>query len=378
MNNTCTQHPTRDPLLVIRQWQLDFCEGNHCAAALLSFFEYWHNIRLDLSQRTRPAKTAARPHGKPVTQDESLLQFHSDDQLRTGLLDLYGTKKIRESRHLLIAKGVVTEHPNPNPRYAFDKTLYFQFHPDIVNAWLEQRYNSPPATNDTTPSAAGRAALLDESAMPAGKSIDYVTCGRNAERVGRNAERVGENAACSPEITTETTTETTTTPPPPSFTDPAQRLPPEGGSSSPHQEKTIPETHPGLLIFDGPLAPLSTAQQARTRQIVGGLDPETAQHVVDDWGQAIRTNRIQKSKWAWLEGVARKAKAGTFTPTTDAAERRLAENRHKKAQEEFLQRTPNLPLPPSENRPRDRPEGLKALLKAVSPLLKPTQNGLPP
>lgn len=46
MNNTCIQHPTRDPLIVIRQWQLDFCESNHCAAALLSFFEYWHNIRL--------------------------------------------------------------------------------------------------------------------------------------------------------------------------------------------------------------------------------------------------------------------------------------------------------------------------------------------
>jgi hypothetical protein len=102
MNNTCIQHPPRDPLIVIRQWQLDFCESNHCAAALLSFFEYWHNIRLDLSQRTGPAKTAARPHGKPATQDESLLQFHSDDQLRTGLLDLYGTRVKINSRHPLI------------------------------------------------------------------------------------------------------------------------------------------------------------------------------------------------------------------------------------------------------------------------------------
>ncbi len=371
MKSTCIQHPTNEPLLIIRQWQLDFCEGNHCAAALLSFFEYWHNIRLDMSQRAGPANAAAHPHGKPATQDESLLQFHSDEQLHAGLLGLYGTMKIREARRLLVTKGVLTEHLNPKPRYAFDRTIHYLFHPEVVNIWLAQRHRSASPDKNTPPG---------ENVLSSDDSIDNVTCAKNGGRVAKNGGRVAKNGDCSQEITTETTTEITTTPPPPSFTDPAQWLPPEGGSSSPHQEKSIPETHPGLLIFDGPLAPLSTAQQARARQIVSGLglDPETAQQVVDDWGQAIKANRIQKSKWAWLEGVARKAKAGTFTPTTDAAARRQAENRHSRTQEEFLQRLPDQPLPPKENRPRDRPEGLKALLKAISPLLKPTENGLPP
>ena len=124
-----------------------------------------------------------------------------------------------------------------------------------------------------------------------------------------------------------------------------------------------------MLLFDGPLASLSAAQQERARQIVNPLDPDTAQQVLDDWGQAIKTNSIQKSKWAWLDGVTRKAQAGTFTPTSDAAERRMAEKRRREAQEASLRRIPTQPLPAPENRPKGRPEGLQRLLQAVSPLL---------
>lgn len=95
-----------------------------------------------MSQRAGPANAAARPHGKPATQDESLLQFHSDEQLHAGLLGLYGTMKIREARRLLVAKGVLTEHLNPKPRYAFDRTIHYLFHPEVVNIWLAQRHSS--------------------------------------------------------------------------------------------------------------------------------------------------------------------------------------------------------------------------------------------
>lgn len=36
---TYLAHPPKDPLVIIRQWQLEFCNGNHCAAAILSMFE---------------------------------------------------------------------------------------------------------------------------------------------------------------------------------------------------------------------------------------------------------------------------------------------------------------------------------------------------
>ena len=170
MKSTCIQHPTNEPLLIIRQWQLDFCEGNHCAAALLSFFEYWHNLRLEINQRVKPAN-----------RDEGLLQFHSDEQLQAGLLNLYGTMKIRESRRLLIAKGALTEHSNPKPRYAFDRTLYYRFHPEAVNVWLKVRYERDI------------------------KNLN-VTCAENGGRVAENGGRVAENGDCSSETTTEVST----------------------------------------------------------------------------------------------------------------------------------------------------------------------------
>ena len=364
MRSTCIQHPTREPLLIIRQWQLTFCEGNHCAAALLSLFEYWHNHRLDLSQRARQANEAARQHGKPATQEESLLQFHSDEQLQAGLLDLYGTMKIRAARRLLVAKGAITEHPNPNPRYAFDKTLYFQFHPEVINAWLDQRRNSLPAGHGNPPPP--------DQNVPSGEGgKNNVTCAKNGERVAKNAERVAKNGGSSyTEITYEITSETTTTPPPPSFIDPALRPPQSGGSGSSEEVENKPKIGQAKLIFDGPLASLSEAQRERAQQIAGRLDPETAQQVLDDWGQAIKTGSIQKSKWAWLESVTRKAQAGTFTPTTDAAERRAAEERFRMTQEASLRRIPHQPMPASESRPKARPEGLKALLRAISPRLE--------
>ena len=355
MRSTCIQHPTQEPLLIVRQWQLTFCEGNHCAAALLSLFEYWHNLRLDLSQRARQANAAARQHGKPATQDESQLQFHSDEQLQAGLLDLYGTKKIREGRRLLVTKGAITEHPNPNPRYAFDKTLYFEFHPEVVNNWLEQRRNPPPAGH-------GSSLSPDPNAPSGDGSINSVTCGKNAERVGKNADSYTE-------ITYEITSETTTTPLPPSSSDPARRSPQAGGSSSGCDDGEKPQDGLAGPTFDGPLANLSADQQERARRIVDPLDPATAQQVLDDWGQAIKSGSIKKSKWAWLEGVTRKAQAGAFTPTTDAAERRQAKERHRKARETSIRRIPTQPLPLPINRPKSRPAGLQALLDAVSPRL---------
>jgi hypothetical protein len=273
MRSTCIQHPTREPLLIIRQWQLTFCEGNHCAAALLSLFEYWHNLRLDLSQRAGQANEAARQHGQPATQEESLLQFHSDEQLQAGLLDLYGTKKIRESRHLLVEKGVITEHPNPNPRYAFDKTLYFQFHPEVINAWLDQRRNSPaanpsPADEHNPPS--------DQSASFGDSSNNNVTCGKNAERVGKNADSYTE-------ITYEITSETTTTTLPSSSTNERAAEPEtaRGGGGDQDQNPEDPDGDPG-----------ETAQEPNEEKTVG---KEEAQPVAATEGSSDTTTENPKT-----------------------------------------------------------------------------------
>lgn len=122
---------------MIREWQVMYTGGNHCAAALLSFLIYWHDIRIQQAEKAREANDVAERHGETGTQDASLFQFHTAQQLRDGLLGLYSDTSIRAARKLLVKLGAITEHKNPNPRYSFDATTYFAVHSDVINAWLE-------------------------------------------------------------------------------------------------------------------------------------------------------------------------------------------------------------------------------------------------
>ena len=129
MRTTCIAHPAHEPIAIIRNWQIQACRGNHCAAALLSFFEYWHNIKLNQQTQAVKANKVAEAHGVTGLQDVTLVQFHSEAELETGLLGLYKRKTIGLALKFLVAEGYLSLHSNPNPRYYFDRTRYFLFHP---------------------------------------------------------------------------------------------------------------------------------------------------------------------------------------------------------------------------------------------------------
>jgi len=86
MKSSCISHPKKEPLVIIRQWQLEFCDGNQCAAALMSFFEYWHGIKLEQSEKASQFNHVAQMHGDMPTQDESLWQWHTEKELEQGIL----------------------------------------------------------------------------------------------------------------------------------------------------------------------------------------------------------------------------------------------------------------------------------------------------
>ena len=138
MKSTCINHPLNEPLIKIHRWQVEMCQGNTVAAALMSFFEYWHNIKSEMRSRTRRANDIAEIHGDHRCQDESLLQFHTEKELVEGIM-LAKQDKIRQSIRFLEEIKVVSIHKNPNPRYTFDRTRYFLFNPEIVNEWLRKR-----------------------------------------------------------------------------------------------------------------------------------------------------------------------------------------------------------------------------------------------
>ena len=160
MRSSCIAHPPDERLIIIRRWQIVACDGNACAAALLSYFEYWHNRKLDAAQQAAAANAVAELHGDVGTQQTTLWQWHTEADLERGIM-IYKRRTIREALALLAAKGFITIGRNPNPRYRFDRTRHFRFHPEAVNAWLRDHYVADDA----------RAAVPDPSDVPNAPTI---------------------------------------------------------------------------------------------------------------------------------------------------------------------------------------------------------------
>ena len=125
MKSGCIRHPAGDPALVIHRWQLLFCDGDHCAAVLLSFFEREYEKALEVGDRSLLV-------GKPYTEKE----------LEDGILHFYSRKLIRKAIRLLEEKGAISVRRNPDPRLRFDRTRYFVYHPEVVERWLNTVYAS--------------------------------------------------------------------------------------------------------------------------------------------------------------------------------------------------------------------------------------------
>jgi hypothetical protein len=138
MKTSCIAHPY-EPLIIIRKSQVEFCDGNACAAALMSFFEYWHNIKVEMAPKNAFMNDIAEEHGEPRCHDTSLYQFHNMTELSNGIIGLYGISSIKTARKLLVEKKIISEHKNPSGRYGFDHTIYYLFHPETYSKWLNGR-----------------------------------------------------------------------------------------------------------------------------------------------------------------------------------------------------------------------------------------------
>lgn len=137
MRSSCVSYPEREPLIIVRKSQIKICNGNKCAAALLSFFEYWHNIKLEQRQKNIAANDTAQKHDDARMQDESLYQFHTYDELINGVM-LYGRSAVIKGLAELESLGIISVHKNPNPKYTFDRTNFYLFHADVVNDLIKK------------------------------------------------------------------------------------------------------------------------------------------------------------------------------------------------------------------------------------------------
>jgi len=146
MKNSCIQAPTRNTKVVICEWQLNLCEGDAATAALLSLFEYSHNSKLDQIEERERTKEYLNKIGQTTHLPEvSLYQFYTESQLIERILSVAKSPtKVRKCIKFLEKKGIVSIHQNPF--VSRDRTRFFLFHPEVVNAWIAEHYPPEPTS----------------------------------------------------------------------------------------------------------------------------------------------------------------------------------------------------------------------------------------
>lgn len=136
MKNSCIKKLSNVRIAIEREDYLAIT-GDKAAGLLLSFFEYWHNIKLEQSLKAKTQNDVAEKHGDDRSQDESLYQFHTAEDLQHALLGLVGRPAVKKGVKILKDLGFISIHKNPNPKYKFDNTKHFLLHPRQVNLFLE-------------------------------------------------------------------------------------------------------------------------------------------------------------------------------------------------------------------------------------------------
>lgn len=189
MKTSCIRHENNSPLVIVRKQYIDLFDGHLGAAVMLGYFEYWHNIRLAQSEKSRQANAIAEKHGDNGTQDASLYQFHRTQDIIDAMMGVIGRPAIKSGIDILIERGFLTRTRNPNPRYAFDKTAFYILHPEAVNSAL----SASSCDNDDT-----------EAARPSNRNVNTVEQ-KLSDGLTETGRTITENAL---EITSETATET--------------------------------------------------------------------------------------------------------------------------------------------------------------------------
>ena len=134
----CLQHPENEPMIVLHKWQSDMFE-DACIGSLIAYFQYWHEIKLAHLPQAQRYNQVADQHGDEPTQDESLLQYHSQDEIEADLLRIAKKSKIKQGVDVLVSVGILSKHKNPVERYSFDRTTYYLFHVEVLKDFLEAR-----------------------------------------------------------------------------------------------------------------------------------------------------------------------------------------------------------------------------------------------
>jgi len=273
---SCINHPEKDYLLILRTWQIEFCEGNKVAAGLLSILEYWYNVKY--------AKQQQKPEDKRETKD--LLQFHSETDLIDKMLSLTHTPaNVRKSINFLEKKKVISIYRNPSKRYAYDRTRHFLLHPEIINQWLNEQYNKEESKEN-----------------------------QGLVRDNPHENKGGDNTSITPEMQAVKNIASLPIPN-------QQQLRSPPAADALHSLNTEKQEIKHTTLLFSLLQNLPLKEHIETSNILESLHNSALyQPVFDEWQHALKQGQV-KNKYAYLSGLVRKANQGKFNPTQSQHQR---------------------------------------------------------
>lgn len=125
------------PLAILKADYIDMCDGDHCAAMVLSVFEYWHGIKLG-----GVAQERVRERSDPKYKSEfDMWIYKSVDAIAEDLLGHYGRGAITGAIKLLVSKGYLSTRNNPDDKLNKTRQYYFNVSAvqEDVNRWAEKQ-----------------------------------------------------------------------------------------------------------------------------------------------------------------------------------------------------------------------------------------------
>jgi hypothetical protein len=134
-NKTITHLPAL-PYTILRLDYLIICQGDGCAAKILSLFEAWTESKYDAIAQAQYHNQAAIKEGQEPTHDETNWLYNTLDHIRERLLGEHSGKSVQKALKNLENWGFIQTRFNPNHKW--DRTKQYQFQTANVQAAIYQ------------------------------------------------------------------------------------------------------------------------------------------------------------------------------------------------------------------------------------------------
>ena len=136
-------------IAVLREDFVAICDGDDCAAMVLSQMMYWHEVKVASRDQAERENAKLLRMGKRPTQSTDLWVYKSQPEMQTELLAKHGEKAISAAFGLLTARKFLLQRGNAEDKR--DRTRQYLFNIPVVQSAIDLLphlgYDDPDPTN---------------------------------------------------------------------------------------------------------------------------------------------------------------------------------------------------------------------------------------